>query len=244
MAVQTNSNDLKRLGFIRSYSSYAFDKTYSLASNVYSTGKHYAPASLEPHIKAAEEKVTELGSPLVSKLQDRSDFVLHTLDSKVSAGGLSTCLSRPGRLVGVAPRAPGSRSAPGMGAERSCIAPCQQHTTGARRGRAGAVQVDSLLVGAHHRYNNSAEQLQTSVNNQKKFHEKNLEHYNSSREAYLKRIEETVEFIKKEGISGAAKLAADTVAARVEDAKQLPAYFDKEAKVGGCAPFCRIYFSQ
>ena len=93
------------------------------------------------------------------------------------------------------------------------------------------LQVDSLLTKAHKTYNTSAEQLQTSVNNQKKFHEKNLEHYNKAREAYLKRIEETVEFLKKEGISGAAKLAADTVAARVEDAKQLPAYLDKEAKV-------------
>ena len=103
-------------------------------------------------------------------------------------------------------------------------------------GCAAAVQVDGLLMGAHKRYSNSAEQLQTSVNNQKKYHEKNLEHYNTAREAYLKRIEETVEFLKKEGISGAAKLAADTVAARVEDAKQLPAYLDKEAKVSGAAP--------
>ena len=109
--------------------------------------------------------------------------------------------------------------------------------------RAATAQVDSLLVGAHQKYSNSAEQLQSSVNNQKKFHEKNLEHYNSSREAYLKRIEETVEFVKKEGISGAAKLAADTVAARVEDAKQLPAYFDKEAKVRGCAPLLSKFIS-
>ena len=80
-------------------------------------------------------------------------------------------------------------------------------------------------------YDSSAAELQTQVNHQKKFHEKNLEHYKQAREAYLKRIEETVDFLKKEGISGAAKLAADTVVARVEDAKQLPAYIDKEAKV-------------
>lgn len=173
MGAEAHSGDLKRLDFIRSYSSYALDKTYSLASNVYCTGKHYAPASLEPRIKFMEEKVTEYSSPLVSKLQDRSDFVLHTVDSKV----------------------------------------------------------DSLLVSAHKLYDSSAAELQAQVNHQKKFHEKNLEHYKQAREAYLKRIDETVTFLKKEGISGAAKLAADTVAARVEDAKQLPAYFDKEAKV-------------
>lgn len=173
MGAEVGNGDLKRLGFIRSYSSYALDKTYSLASEVYATGKHYLPGSLEPRIKAVEEKVTEVGSPLVSKLQDRSDFVLHTLDSKV----------------------------------------------------------DSLLSSAHKLYDSSAAELQAQVNHQKKFHEKNLEHYKQAREAYLKRIDETVDFLKKEGISGAARLAADTVKARVEDAKQLPAYIDKEAKV-------------
>lgn len=93
------------------------------------------------------------------------------------------------------------------------------------------MQVDSLFIQAGKLYDSSAAELQTQVNHQKKFHEKNLEHYKQAREAYLKRIEETVDFLKKEGISGAAKLAADTVVARVEDAKQLPAYIDKEAKV-------------
>jgi hypothetical protein len=90
-AVETNS-DLKRLNFIKSYSIFALDKTYSIASNLYTTGKGYAPSSLEPRIKAVEEKVTEVGSPLVSKLQDRSDTVLHTLDSKVSLCGLLRCV--------------------------------------------------------------------------------------------------------------------------------------------------------
>lgn len=102
MGAEAHSGDLKRLHFIRSYSSYALDKTYSLASNVYCTGKHYAPASLEPHIKTMEEKVTSVGSPLVSQLQDRSDFVLHTLDSKVCPSPCTTTAWRsrlPGRLA-------------------------------------------------------------------------------------------------------------------------------------------------
>lgn len=83
-AAVENSNDLKRLNFIKSYSIFALDKTYSIASNIYTTGKGYAPASLEPRIKAVEEKVTEVSSPLVSKLQDRSENALQTLDSKAS----------------------------------------------------------------------------------------------------------------------------------------------------------------
>lgn len=87
------------------------------------------------------------------------------------------------------------------------------------------------MIQAGKLYDSSAAELQSQVNHQKKFHEKNVEHYKQARDAYLKRVEETVDFLKKEGISGAAKLAADTVVARVEDAKQLPAYVDKEAKV-------------
>jgi hypothetical protein len=173
MGAETQTGELKRLDFVKSYSSQVLDYTYNLASSLYTTGKHYAPASFEPRIKAVEEKVTEVGSPFVSKLQDRGDLVLHTLDSKV----------------------------------------------------------DKLLIQAGKFYDSSAAELQAQVNHQKKFHEKNLEHYKQAREAYLKRVEETVDFLKKEGISGAAKLTADTVLARVEDAKQLPAYIDKEAKV-------------
>jgi hypothetical protein len=38
---------------------------------------------------------------------------------------------------------------------------------------------------------------------------------------YLKKIEETVTFLKKEGMGGTAKFALDTLSARVEDAKKL-----------------------
>jgi hypothetical protein len=87
MGTEAQTGELKRLDFVKSYSSQVLDYTYSLASQLYTTGKGYAPASLEPRIKAVEEKVTEVGSPFVSKLQDRGDMVLHTLDSKV-------CLTR------------------------------------------------------------------------------------------------------------------------------------------------------
>lgn len=37
---------------------------------------------------------------------------------------------------------------------------------------------------------------------------------------YLKKIEETVAFLKKEGVGGTARLALDALSARVEDAKK------------------------
>ena len=95
-------------------------------------------------------------------------------------------------------------------------------------------QVDGLIVGASRIYDSSAEELKTHVDRQRQFHEKNMEHYKAAREAYLKKIEETVEFLKKEGLSGTARLAADTVLARVEDAKKIPGYVNDTSKVSLC----------
>jgi hypothetical protein len=58
------------------------------------------------------------------------------------------------------------------------------------------------------------------VAKQKAFHDRNVAHYKAAREAYLKRIEEAVDFLKAEGVAGAARAAADVVAARVADAKK------------------------
>ncbi|KAK9843458.1 hypothetical protein WJX81_003967 [Elliptochloris bilobata] len=92
-------------------------------------------------------------------------------------------------------------------------------------------KVDDMIVTGHRFYSSSAEELKTQVDRQRQFHEKNMEHYSKAREAYLKKIEETVEFLKKEGLTGTAKVAADTVMARVEDAKKLPGYVSTNAKV-------------
>ena len=79
----TSSYSLKRLGFVRDYSGYYWSKSSGLASNAYNSGKQYAPASFQPRIKAVEDKVSEYSHPAFVTLQDKSDSVLHVLDSKV-----------------------------------------------------------------------------------------------------------------------------------------------------------------
>jgi len=98
------------------------------------------------------------------------------------------------------------------------------------------LQVDGLIVSASRIYDNGAEELKTHVDRQRHFHEKNMEHYKSAREAYLRKIEETVDFLKKEGLSGTARVAADSVMARVEDAKKIPGYLNETSKVGPRLP--------
>ena len=74
---------LKRLGFVRDYSGYYWTKSSSLASQLYNSGKQYAPASVQPRIKAVEDKLSEYSHPAFVTLQDKSDSVLHVLDGKV-----------------------------------------------------------------------------------------------------------------------------------------------------------------
>nr|ARQ20716.1 oil globule protein [Lobosphaera incisa] len=165
--------DLKRLAFVRSYSDYYFQKGYGLASSVYSTGKSYAPDRFHGSIAAVEQTVSEYGTPLVTAVQDKSDQVLHLVDSKV----------------------------------------------------------DTAVTSAYQFYEDKSSFLASQVEKQKKYHEKNLEHYKASRENYLKKIEESVDFLKKEGLTGSARYAADAVLARVDDAKKLPPMLVDEAKV-------------
>lgn len=74
---------LKRLGFVRDYSGFYWNKSSGLASQLYANSKHYAPASVQPRIKAVEDKVSEYSYPAFTTLQDRSDSVLRVLDSQV-----------------------------------------------------------------------------------------------------------------------------------------------------------------
>jgi hypothetical protein len=83
LEVYKRQPDLKRLGFLRSYSGYYWNKGYHIASSVYNTGRAYAPGLLNGSLRVVEDKVSELGTPLLSAVQDRSDKVLRTIDGKV-----------------------------------------------------------------------------------------------------------------------------------------------------------------
>lgn len=60
---------------------------------------------------------------------------------------------------------------------------------------------------------------QAQLSRQADFHRANLESYRAAREAYLKKVEDAVEFVKHKGLTGAARAAADEVLARVQEAK-------------------------
>jgi hypothetical protein len=61
--------------------------------------------------------------------------------------------------------------------------------------------------------------VQAQLSRQAEFHRANLDSYRAAREAYLKKVEGAVEFVKDKGLTGAARAAADEVLARVGEAK-------------------------
>ena len=53
-------------------------------AQVYSSSRAFVPSALHSSVRVVENKVTELGSPLISAVQNRSEQVLTSLDRKVS----------------------------------------------------------------------------------------------------------------------------------------------------------------
>jgi hypothetical protein len=85
-------------------------------------------------------------------------------------------------------------------------------------------KVDQALNKAGQVYEENSSYLQSQLDKQKVVHKENLEAYRAARDAYLKRVEEAVEFLKAHGISGSARAAADEVLQRVGRARELPGY--------------------
>lgn len=87
-------------------------------------------------------------------------------------------------------------------------------------------QVDRALTQASEAYrSNSAyiqSQLEFTHERSKQFHNHGLDAYNAAREQYLKRVDDSVSYIKANGLSEAAKKAAETVTTRVKEAHSYP----------------------
>lgn len=83
-------------------------------------------------------------------------------------------------------------------------------------------QVDKAILQASQVYASNSAYVAAQVDRQRAYHAQNLESYRAAREHYLKAVEGGVEYLKRVGITGAVKAAADEVAARVADARQLP----------------------
>jgi hypothetical protein len=71
-------------------------------------------------------------------------------------------------------------------------------------------------------YQSNSSFIQTQLEKQREIHLANLETYKSARDQYLKKIEDSVEFLRSNGLQGAAKKAADEVSVAVAEARKLP----------------------
>lgn len=80
---QSNDEDLKRLGFVQSYSGFCLSKSYSVASSVYNTSLAYTPARLNSSVRAMEGAISDYTVPMVTAVQNSSWRALHQLDHQV-----------------------------------------------------------------------------------------------------------------------------------------------------------------
>lgn len=93
---------------------------------------------------------------------------------------------------------------------------------GAELLKAADERVDKAIGQASQVYANNSAFVAATVDRQKAYHAQNLESYKAAREHYLKVVEQGVDYLKRVGVSGAAKAAVDEVSARVADARALP----------------------
>ncbi len=79
----SESSDLKYFGGVQSTTGQAANYTSDVAGKVYTTVKQYVPEGLQPHLKVAEDKMSEYGSPALTTLQDKGGKFLQIADTKV-----------------------------------------------------------------------------------------------------------------------------------------------------------------
>lgn len=91
-----------------------------------------------------------------------------------------------------------------------------------------SLQVEKAVQSASQVYQSNSSYIQEQLDKQRQFHQQNLETYKAAREQYLKKVEDSVEFLRANGISGAAKKAADEVSVAVLEARKLPGALAKQ----------------
>lgn len=78
MADTSATPGLKHLAFVPN----AIGRAYGLADSVYAKAKSFTPASLDPYVKTVETNVAKLSAPVVTRVTDLGDRVLHTVDDQ------------------------------------------------------------------------------------------------------------------------------------------------------------------
>lgn len=100
-AAEKKMNGYKRLGFVSDYTTFAWTKSTGVASDVYGYSKGFVPKQLNSTVEFWEKKVTEIGSPVLTKLHDNSDYVLHLADDTVRPARRSLLRLLPGAAFSV-----------------------------------------------------------------------------------------------------------------------------------------------
>lgn len=215
--MSVDQTSLKKLNFVPEYGT----KGYNLASNVYSTAKNYVPASFKEQLTKVEESVAAASAPYVTKAQDKGTELLKVMDDQVSYGryGHSDFLMRRSlpsqNLLLFLPR-----SSRPLGVSPEIFMPIYASISN--------LQVDKAVHSVGQVYQSNSSYIQTQLEKQRQFHQQNLESYKAAREQYLKKVEESIEFLKTNGVAGAAKKATDEVAAAVAEARKLPGMVVKQ----------------
>lgn len=66
--------------------------------------------------------------------------------------------------------------------------------------------MDSAIAAAWQSYTANSEFLAAAVDKQRAAHAANLEHFSAARQQYLKRVEESVAFVREQGLQGTTKV--------------------------------------
>ena len=70
---------------------------------------------------------------------------------------------------------------------------------------------------------------QKAMSDAREEHARAVEECSQARRVYLLKIEETLQFLRENGISGTARLAVNTMLGRIDEAQKYPAHLEGEA---------------
>eukprot|EP00887_Chlorella_sp_A99_P000309 scaffold13.g309.t1 len=84
-------------------------------------------------------------------------------------------------------------------------------------------KVDASIKAAVASYQANSEYLAAAVKKQRTAQAANLETFNAARQEYLHKVEESLAYVKQQGLQGAARAASDALLLRVQEAKKVPA---------------------
>lgn len=90
--------------------------------------------------------------------------------------------------------------------------------------------MDELVLNANTVYEKNTSYINQQIEYGRQYHAKNMEAFKVAREQYLTKVTESVEYLKQNGLVGAARKAADEVVVAVSEARKLPGAVVKQVQ--------------